>query len=112
MSRECVFCRIVAGTAPATVVEDWPDAMAIVPLDPVTPGHLLLLPKRHVRDFTEDPQVSAAVMARAAELAVSPANLITSAGSEATQTVWHLHLHVVPRRAGDGLALPWTEWAA
>jgi histidine triad (HIT) family protein len=47
-------------------------------------------------------------MSAAAELATPPCNIITSAGSDATQTVFHLHLHVVPRRAGDGLALPWT----
>ena len=106
--NSCVFCRIVAGTEPATVVRRWPDAVAIVPRHPVTPGHTLVIPTVHVRDFTEDPDVSAAAMRRAGELAAPPANLITSAGSEATQTVWHLHLHVVPRAAGDGLALPWS----
>jgi histidine triad (HIT) family protein len=103
----CVFCRIVAGDAPATVVREWDDALAIVPLDPVADGHLLVIPKQHVRDLTENPSVSAAAMRAASELAKAPCNLITSAGREATQSVFHLHLHVVPRRVDDRLALPW-----
>ncbi|MGP4115429.1 HIT family protein [Streptomyces sp. 4N509B] len=104
-----MFCRIVNGREPATVVRAWPDAAAIVPLHPVTPGHLLVIPHAHVVDFTENPEVSAAAMRRAAELAAGagPSNLITSRGREATQTVFHLHLHLVPRSTGDGLALPW-----
>ncbi|WP_327223055.1 HIT domain-containing protein [Streptomyces platensis] len=105
----CPFCEIVAGRAPATIVREWPDALAIVPFGPVVDGHLLVIPKQHVRDFGENPDVSAASMRRAAELSAGrgPMNLITSRGREATQSVWHCHLHLVPRAAGDGLALPW-----
>jgi histidine triad (HIT) family protein len=88
---DCVFCRIVVGAAPAKVVREWPLAIAIVPLHPVTPGHLLVLPREHVRDAAD-----------------SQFNLITSTGPAATQTVWHLHWHIVPRRFDDGLTLPWT----
>lgn len=106
----CVFCRIVTGASPATVIREWPDALAIVPLGGVAEGHLLVIPKAHVADAGTDPAVAAATMARAAELmAEHPnANIITSRGSIATQTVFHLHLHVVPRTHGDGLPLPWT----
>ena len=106
----CVFCAILAGEAPATVVRSWSYAVAIAPLNPVTEGHTLVIPATHVRDVAEDPEVSALTMQAAAELSadVGPCNIITSKGAEATQTVPHLHLHVVPRRAGDGLALPWT----
>lgn len=107
-SVRCVFCRIVNGEAPAKVVREFADAVAIVPLNPVTPGHVLVISRDHVADFTEDPQVTEATMGAAALLAEPPCNLITSAGAEATQTVLHLHVHIVPRRAGDGLALPWT----
>jgi histidine triad (HIT) family protein len=105
----CPFCEIIAGRAPATVVQEWDDAVAIVPLNPVTEGHLLVVPKRHVADFGADPDVSAAVMYRAALLAGGdqPMNLITSRGRAATQSVFHLHLHLVPRAPRDGLALPW-----
>ncbi|HEX5566619.1 MAG TPA: HIT domain-containing protein [Streptomyces sp.] len=108
----CVFCEIVAGRAPATIVRQWDDALAIVPLGPVVDGHTLVIPRQHVADFAEDPDVTAATARRAAELGrdlqLQHANLITSWGRHATQTVFHLHLHLVPRASGDGLPLPWT----
>jgi histidine triad (HIT) family protein len=105
----CPFCEIVAGRAPATIVEEWSQIIAIEPLNPVTPGHTLVLPKTHVADFTTDPQVSAMAMACASELVMGLGsyNLITSKGRPATQSVFHLHLHLVPRAENDGLALPW-----
>lgn len=105
----CPFCEITAGRAAATIVREWPDALAIVPLSPVVSGHTLVIPKQHVADFGEDPEVTAATMRRAAELAHGnqPMNIITSRGRTATQSVFHLHLHLVPRAANDGLALPW-----
>jgi histidine triad (HIT) family protein len=107
----CVFCDIVAGRAPADMVAAIPDSIAFRPLNPVVPGHVLVVPKVHVRDAAEDPDITAATMRHAAVLAsiVTPGqfNLITSAGSAATQTVFHLHVHIVPRIAGDGLLLPW-----
>lgn len=107
--QSCPFCEIVAGRAPFDLVHQWDDAIAIVPLNPVTPGHTLVIPHEHVADFTTKPWVSASVMARAALLAdeMGPVNLITSRGREATQSVFHLHLHLVPRAENDGLALPW-----
>lgn len=108
--NDCVFCAINRGEAPGQFVAEWSDAFAIVPRGPVVAGHTLVIPKTHVADFAEDPAVSAATMARAAELAsdLPAANIITSKGAAATQTVFHLHIHVVPRSAGDGLPLPWT----
>ena len=113
----CAFCTIATGQAPATVIAEWPDAIAFLPRANATgkrgctDGHTLVAPRAHVTDFTEDPGVTAAAMARAAELAArlgGEFNLITSAGAAATQTVFHLHIHLVPRAAGDGLALPWS----
>lgn len=108
----CPFCEIAAGRAPATFVYTWPDALAIVPLSPVTEGHTLVIPRVHVANFATDPEVAATTMRRAAEAAsaIRPGgqmNLITSWGAAATQSVFHLHLHLVPRTEGDGLALPW-----
>lgn len=106
----CPFCAIIRGDAPARFITQWPDVLAIEPLHPVVDGHTLVLPTRHVRDAAEDPDVTAATMRCAAELAGSwsrPFNIITSAGVAATQSVFHLHLHVVPRAVDDGLALPW-----
>jgi histidine triad (HIT) family protein len=107
MDAACVFCDIVNGSAPAKIVQRWPEAIAIVPLAPVVAGHLLVISTAHVRDALEDPDVSAAALRRAAEIAPHPCNLITNVGREATQSVWHLHWHIVPRAVDDGLALPW-----
>jgi histidine triad (HIT) family protein len=105
----CVFCEIIGGEAPATIIEEWPDALAIVPLGPVVDGHVLVIPREHVRDVSTSPEVSAATMARAAEYAArhDAVNIITSQGAAATQSVPHLHLHVVPRTVDDGLMTPW-----
>jgi histidine triad (HIT) family protein len=111
-SLACPFCAILKGTAPAQYVRLWPEAVAIVPLNPVVPGHTLVIPRAHIEDATEDPLVAGTTMARAASLAPRSCNLITSAGAEATQTVWHLHIHIVPRSNGDGLALPWAPHPA
>jgi histidine triad (HIT) family protein len=114
----CAFCDIATGTGPATIVAEWPDALAILPRPDetgrrgCTEGHTLVLPRAHVADFAADPVVTAATMARAAELAArlgGAFNIITSRGALATQTVWHLHVHLIPRRSGDGLALPWNN---
>lgn len=108
----CVFCDIIAGRARADIVWKSSDALAFVPLKPVTAGHILVVPRVHVENFTTDPFVSGAAMVAAADLAGrtdQPMNLITSRGVLATQTVFHLHLHLVPRRPDDGLPLPWTE---
>ena len=112
---DCVFCEIVAGRAPAQIVSDGADAIAIVPLNPVVSGHVLVIPKDHVADAAEDPALTGDVMEMAAAYAkrrlgvlYGSFNLITSVGAPATQTVMHLHVHLVPRREGDGLALPWT----
>ncbi len=107
----CPFCDIAAGLGPATIVREWPDAIAIRPRSGgVTAGHLLVLPRVHMSDAATDPVVTAAVAARAAELMAElpNVNLITSRGAAATQSVRHLHFHVLPREEGDGLVLPWT----
>lgn len=110
--RPCPFCEVVAGALPALLVHEWSDTIAFEPLHPVALGHVLVVPRAHVQNFRADPVVAGATMARAAWLAQamrSDVNLIASAGPAATQTIDHLHLHLVPRRDGDGLALPWTR---
>lgn len=108
----CVFCEIVAGRAPAKFVIDGLNTIAIEPLNPVVPGHVIFIPRVHVRDAYEDPRVTGQVYTDAARWlrVVGPpsANLITSIGVPATQSVFHLHVHAVPRVAGDGLLLPWS----
>lgn len=110
----CPFCgRIKRGE-----YEAWANDPSVVwfgPLNPVTPGHMLFVPVRHVsgaNDPRNGPYETAITMEVAARWAqrngVESFNLITSAGTEATQSVFHLHAHLLPRREGDGLALPWT----
>lgn len=109
----CVFCRIVAAGG---YDDEYDGIVDFEPLNPVTPGHRLVVPKVHVADALQDPVVTAAAMAYAANLAKAaglvPCNIMTSVGREATQSVFHLHIHIVPRSAGDGLMLPWTEQQA
>jgi histidine triad (HIT) family protein len=109
-TRECPFCRIIRGEAPAEVVGESSDWLALFPDTPAVPGHRLVVPRQHVRDFLAlDALLGARLMAgvvrvgRAVQAALSPdgMNLISSAGEAAEQSVLHLHLHVVPRRAGD-----------
>jgi histidine triad (HIT) family protein len=113
LPEPCVFCEIIAGHVPVEWIlspDTWHDAVAFVPLDQVAEGHCLVAPKRHVKDFAADPDTFADTARRAAELmrwTERPMNVITSRGREATQSVFHLHLHLVPRSEGDGLALPW-----
>ncbi|MEU3982863.1 HIT family protein [Streptomyces sp. NPDC026672] len=107
----CTFCAIAAGTAPAVIIREWADAVVIRPQSGgVAKGHVMVLPRVHVRDAGTDPGATAAVMRRAAELMAElpAANIITSKGIEATQSVFHLHVHVVPRQTDDDLPLPWT----
>jgi histidine triad (HIT) family protein len=106
----CIFCQILAGEEPATVISVTPAATVIEPLRPVVSGHLLFIANRHLEDFTFDPVETSWVMADVASYArrhPGSYNVITSAGRPATQSVFHLHVHLVPRRYGDGLALPW-----
>ncbi len=108
----CPFCEIVAGRAKATMVADWDDAIAFRPLNPVNPGHALVVPREHIPNYSFNPSIAAAVFGRAAELmqwTKRDSNLITSKGLSATQTVDHFHVHIVPREPGDGLMLPWSN---
>ena len=73
---------------------------------------MLAISRDHITDALDDPEATGHVMEAAATYArtrwVGPCNLITSVGTSATQTVFHLHVHIVPRHPGDGLKLPWT----
>jgi histidine triad (HIT) family protein len=105
----CPFCgRIERGEY------DYDDEynVAFEPLGPVTPGHFLVVPRKHVSNAFADPVAAGRALRFAGFLAnqmdLPAANFITSAGKDATQTVFHLHVHIVPRREDDGLVLPWT----
>lgn len=112
----CIFCRIVAGTLPATVVAETGRSLAFMDINPGSYGHLLAVPRRHTADLTTaDPDDLTDVVLLAQRLArqvrerlgADGVNLMQSSGPAAWQTVFHLHLHVIPRYTGDPLVLPW-----
>jgi histidine triad (HIT) family protein len=110
---DCPFCAIIRGDAPPDgILANWGDCIALTPLNPVRLGHTLIIPTLHVEDALTMPTVTGLVFARAAEYAgwqgAHGYNLITSVGAVATQTVFHLHVHVLPRRPDDGVRLPWS----
>ena len=110
---DCVFCEIIE-TEAALGFLNLGSVVSFTPLNPVTPGHRLFVPKEHFEDAAEPwaagPASHAFVAACNWALARDISfNIITSGGAEATQTIFHTHIHYVPRREGDGLMLPWTN---
>jgi len=112
---ECIFCRIVRGESPVDLVWDDYSAWVIRPLQPVVEDHVIVIPTRHQRDFATPykganfaPHTMTTASEYAAKFPDRDYNLITSKGTAATQSVFHLHIHLVPRVKGDGLKLPWS----
>lgn len=104
----CPFCRITAGDSPATILAESPEVIVFRPLDPAVFGHALVVPRRHVEDAAEDPDLTGLVFRHAAVyLGKRQGNILTSVGPLATQTVPHLHVHVIPRTPHDGLHEDW-----
>ena len=117
-TNSCIFCSIIAGTAPATVVYQDEHTLAFMDINPATSGHVLVVPKRHTRDIfdvsEEDAQhVMRTIVrvARAIDRALGPdgVNLIQASRRAAFQSVYHFHMHIVPRWFGDGIAPPWRR---
>lgn len=124
LDRDCAFCRIVRGDAPARVVLDSEGVIAFFPLQPAVIGHVLVVPKAHISNVWELANDVAHQLADAS-LHVSHAlrsalqpdglNLIQSNGEAATQTIRHLHIHVLPRWTDDPIgdfwpdASPWSD---
>jgi histidine triad (HIT) family protein len=114
---DCLFCKIVAGDIPATRVHEDERTVAFMDINPATRGHLLVIPREHAADIHAiDPEDLKAVAVAAKALAgrvrerlgADGVNLINSTGSVAWQTVFHFHMHVVPRYEDDPLRLPWV----
>ena len=113
---DCVFCRIVARQIPATVVHEDAETLAFMDIGQVNPGHVLVACKAHVENFygLEDAQAAAvfraaAKVARAIRAAFNPPGLSVyqANGKPAGQTVFHFHVHLLPRHDGDGMQLVW-----
>ena len=113
---DCIFCKIAAGELPAQIVDEDERTIAFMDINPATRGHLLVIPRRHSRDLEEiEPEDLAAVALTAQRMArrvferldADGVNLLNSCRAAAWQTVFHFHIHVIPRYEDDPLELPW-----
>ena len=117
MAEDCLFCGIVTGDVPGQIVDSDEHTVAFMDINPATRGHALVVPRRHSADLMdvsdEDltyTMLAARRLARRIREALKPDgfNLLNSCGSAAWQTVFHFHVHVIPRYVDDPLRLPWV----
>jgi histidine triad (HIT) family protein len=116
MKADCLFCGIVEGSIPSQIIDSDERTVAFMDIAPATPGHALVVPRKHSADLLEieADDLTATVLAsqRLAQrmkelLEADGINLINACGAAAWQTVFHFHIHVVPRYEDDPLKLPW-----
>ena len=114
---DCLFCGIVAGSIPSQTIDSDERTVAFMDINPATPGHALVVPRVHSADLleisSEDLTATALAAQRLAQrmkdvLEADGINLINACGAAAWQTVFHFHIHVVPRYEDDPLKLPWV----
>ena len=111
----CVFCKIVAGTAPASTPYADGTTVAFLDINPITPGHLLVVPRVHAESLAElDAETGAqlwrvaqrlAAALRRSSIRADGVMMFLADGAAAGQEVWHVHLHVIPRWKGDGVKI-------
>lgn len=113
---DCIFCKIVAGEIPCFKLYEDEHTLAFMDINPANRGHALAIPKAHLPNLLESPDDVLAVtvatarkVARAVQKTVSPdgLNLVQANGPGAAQSVFHLHMHVIPRFTDDNLMLNW-----
>lgn len=114
---DCIFCKIIGGELPATIVAHDDHTVAFMDINPATRGHALVVPRAHARDLMviddSDLAACAAASRRLAGLMVerlgaAGVNVMNSCGAAAWQSVFHFHFHVIPRYDDDPLRLPWV----
>ncbi|HEY7892294.1 MAG TPA: HIT family protein [Solirubrobacteraceae bacterium] len=114
--QDCIFCKIIAGEMSARVIDEDERTVSFMDINPATNGHALVIPRTHAADLLsverEDLQAVALAAQRLANrmrerLAADGVNLINSCGAAAWQTIFHFHVHVIPRYRSDPLRLPW-----
>jgi len=117
---DCIFCKIVAGELPSQIVDSDERTVAFMDISPATPGHALVIPRAHSEDLMSVPEEDLiATMLAVRRLAqrmretIQPdgVNVLNSCGRAAWQTVFHFHVHVIPRYYDDPLELPWVPSA-
>jgi histidine triad (HIT) family protein len=113
----CIFCKILAGDLPATIVDEDERTISFMDIAPATRGHALVIPRTHTRDLLSVEREDLHAVADASQRLASRAkerlradgvNLLNSCGAVAFQTVFHFHMHVIPRYEGDPVRLPWV----
>jgi len=118
---DCIFCAIAAGDAPAEIVDSDEHTVAFMDINPATRGHALVIPRVHSADLMEitdedleRTNLAARRLAARMDQTLEPAgfNVINACGRAAWQTVFHFHLHVIPRYEDDPLKLPWIPRGA
>jgi histidine triad (HIT) family protein len=114
---DCIFCKIVAGEIPVTIVDEDERTIAFMDINPATRGHALVIPRAHSADLLSVEREDLLAVALAAKrlagrakerLGADGVNLVNSCGAVAWQTIFHFHMHVIPRYEGDPLRLPWV----
>jgi histidine triad (HIT) family protein len=117
---DCIFCKVLAGELPATIIDEDERTISFMDIAPATRGHALVIPRAHSADLLsverEDLAAAALATQRLARrmkerLGADGVNLLNSCGTVAFQTVFHFHIHVIPRYEGDSLRLPWVPAA-
>lgn len=116
--KNCIFCKILAGEIPSTAVYEDDDFKAILDVNPAARGHVIILPKNHAANIYELPDEDASkimVVAKKIATAIEKAyhcdgvNILQNNGEAAGQTVFHLHVHVIPRFKGDTVNIGWKQ---
>ena len=114
---DCLFCKIIAGELPSQKVAEDERTVSFMDINPATRGHALVVPRNHVANLLEIEPKDLSAVALAAKLLAARAterlgadgvNLLNACGSTAWQTVFHFHMHVIPRYRDDPLRLPWV----
>ena len=116
LDGECIFCKIIRGEIPSFKVHEDGDTFTFMDINPINRGHVLVIPKHHSKDIYESSAdwigrtfAGAGRIARAVQKTVNPdgINILQANGPGAKQSVFHLHVHIIPRLMDDGLTMNW-----
>jgi histidine triad (HIT) family protein len=118
MQSNCIFCKIIAGEIPSATVYEDDDFKAIMDIFPAAKGHIIILPRKHSANLFElDDEIAAKALliarklakAMKEELKCDGINLLQNNGEAAGQSVFHFHIHLIPRFNGDQIKMAWTQ---
>lgn len=116
--NECIFCKIITGVIPSTIIYEDELFKAIMDISPAAKGHVIILPKRHSADLLELDEETASkallvakkiAVAMKEELSCDGINMLQNNGEAAGQTVFHYHIHLIPRFKNDEVRITWIH---